>query len=112
MINSFSGGCACGAIRYECSVPAVAMLNCHCRDCQRSSGGACASAVIVPASALVVQGQPQWHALSAESGNTGPARLLLCVRLAGLRRERRFERVQGIKCAGWMTEWVKPMADF
>jgi hypothetical protein len=30
----FSGGCACGAIRYECSAEPIVMGNCHCRDCQ------------------------------------------------------------------------------
>jgi hypothetical protein len=38
MTVSFSGGCACGSIRYVCARAPVAMLNCHCRDCQRSSG--------------------------------------------------------------------------
>jgi len=34
----FSGGCACRSIRYVCSAAPVAMLNCHCLDCQRFSG--------------------------------------------------------------------------
>jgi hypothetical protein len=38
MTAPFSGGCACGSIRYICSRAPVAMLNCHCLDCQRSSG--------------------------------------------------------------------------
>ena len=31
----FTGGCACGAIRYECTVEPTSMFKCHCRDCQR-----------------------------------------------------------------------------
>lgn len=31
MTDSFSGGCACGAIRYRSSGPARYMGNCHCR---------------------------------------------------------------------------------
>ena len=38
MTTPFSGGCTCGSIRYVCSRAPVAMLNCHCLDCQRSSG--------------------------------------------------------------------------
>jgi hypothetical protein len=38
MVTPFSGGCACGAIRYECSAAPIFALNCHCRDCQRATG--------------------------------------------------------------------------
>src|SRR5437867_1208476 len=48
----FSGGCACGAVRYECSAEPVIALNCHCRDCQRASGTAYASGIFVPGVAL------------------------------------------------------------
>ena len=47
MTAPFSGGCACGSIRYVCSREPVAMLNCHCLDCQRSSGAPFASGFIV-----------------------------------------------------------------
>jgi hypothetical protein len=30
MTAPFSGGCACGSIRYTCSRAPVATLNCHC----------------------------------------------------------------------------------
>ena len=45
---TFAGGCACGAIRYECSAEPVLSFNCHCRDCQRAGGGAFAPILIVP----------------------------------------------------------------
>ena len=32
------GGCQCGAVRYRLTAPPLAVYNCHCRDCQRSSG--------------------------------------------------------------------------
>jgi hypothetical protein len=49
-----SGGCACGAIRYESTAEPALMLHCHCRDCQRSSGGPFSSFVIVPKEAFKV----------------------------------------------------------
>jgi hypothetical protein len=35
----FSGGCVCGAVRYECSAEPIMMFKCHCSDCQRLTGG-------------------------------------------------------------------------
>lgn len=71
MPTPFSGGCACGAIRYECSAEPVMSLNCHCRDCQRGSGSAYASALVVPASALrLLKGAPKYHSVKADSGHT------------------------------------------
>ena len=36
----FTGGCVCGAVRYECSAEPIMTLKCHCRDCQQVTGGA------------------------------------------------------------------------
>ena len=33
----FGGGCACGAIRYECAGAPRYMGNCHCTDCQQAT---------------------------------------------------------------------------
>lgn len=38
MTRPFTGGCACGAIRYEIAAEPLAMNDCRCRDCQRMSG--------------------------------------------------------------------------
>jgi hypothetical protein len=38
MNQAFTGGCACGAVRYEISTEPLAMGDCQCRDCQRKSG--------------------------------------------------------------------------
>ncbi len=35
MSEVYTGGCACGAIRYEISAEPVVMNDCQCRDCQR-----------------------------------------------------------------------------
>ena len=34
------GGCACGATRYKLTAAPLIVHACHCRDCQRLSGGA------------------------------------------------------------------------
>src|SRR6266480_1429411 len=65
----FSGGCACRAIRYESTAEPMIMLHCHCRDCQRASGGPFSSYVVVPTKTFkLLQGQLRVHASSSEAG--------------------------------------------
>ena len=67
----FSGGCACGAIRYECTAEPFAMRNCHCHDCQRATGSPYAALLSVPVAAFhLKQGEPRYATTEAESGNT------------------------------------------
>jgi hypothetical protein len=71
MPTPFSGGCACGAVRYECSAAPLMTLNCHCRDCQRASGSAFAVVLFVPKAALMLtKGILKYHRSRADSGNT------------------------------------------
>jgi hypothetical protein len=71
MPTPFSGGCACGAIRYECSAAPLVSLNCHCRDCQRATGSAFTSVLVVPTDALkLTKGTPKYHTTKADSGNS------------------------------------------
>lgn len=68
MDQTISGGCACGAIRYRADAAPTVMLNCHCRDCQRATGGAFAAIVVVPKASVSVEGEPRFHAVVADSG--------------------------------------------
>jgi len=77
MATPFSGGCLCGAVRYECSAAPLSMVNCHCRDCQRAGGSGASPTVVVPAAAFtVVRGAATFHSLVADSGHT--ARRAFC----------------------------------
>jgi len=66
-----TGGCLCGAVRYEFSgEPGFALL-CHCRDCQRQSGSAYNAAWRVPAAGFrVLKGTPKLYVATADSGNS------------------------------------------
>ena len=68
MSHPISGGCACGAIRYLCAREPLAMLNCHCSDCQLSSGAPFASGIVVMTADLEVKGTPKNYAVGASSG--------------------------------------------
>jgi hypothetical protein len=68
MAQELSGGCACGAIRYETAADPVVMLNCHCRDCQKAGGSAYAAIVVMPKAAVVLTREPQYHRIVGKAG--------------------------------------------
>ena len=64
----YAGRCLCGAISYECHAEPLFSGNCHCRDCQRTSGGAFAPAMMFPKSAVQITGTPTYFEARADSG--------------------------------------------
>ena len=66
----FTGGCQCGGVRYECVAEPVLTANCHCRDCQKASGGAYVPALAVPAAALKITGEVKHYDCKSDSGST------------------------------------------
>jgi hypothetical protein len=64
-----TGGCNCGAVRYEVNAPLVSANYCHCTRCQRRTGtAASASARVEPGSFRVVEGEDRLRAWVPESG--------------------------------------------
>ncbi|MCX7169285.1 MAG: GFA family protein [Proteobacteria bacterium] len=58
MSAPFSGGCVCGAVRYECAAEPMAVAHCYCTDCQKTSGAQASTNLLVPKPAFkVVKGQ-------------------------------------------------------
>lgn len=54
---TLSGGCRCGAVRYEIALDAMPRTYaCHCHQCQRWSGSAFSQQALVPEAALSVTG--------------------------------------------------------
>jgi hypothetical protein len=69
MVAPFSGGCRCGAVRYEVASEPIAVMDCHCRDCQYASGGSHTTAVVVPGPAFrLTQGTPTRYVSKGDSG--------------------------------------------
>lgn len=63
MSKAYSGGCACGAIRYEISSEPVEMNDCQCRQCQRRSGTGHGSYLVFLRADVATQGEAkQWSA--------------------------------------------------
>lgn len=68
--DTFTGGCACGAIRYRSAHAARYMGNCHCRDCQQATGSAYFPAVVVKDTDFTLErGQPKWFTRPADAGH-------------------------------------------
>ncbi len=64
-----TGGCSCGAIRYELDGEPLFTHACHCTDCQRASGGAFVITMIVDATDLrVTAGTPKSSCRIGTSG--------------------------------------------
>lgn len=65
----FTGGCLCGALRYECSAEAVWSGNCHCRDCQKLSGSGYISTLFVPEGSVHIAGEVKYFDKLGDSGH-------------------------------------------
>jgi hypothetical protein len=65
----FSGGCLCGAVRYQCTAEPFATLYCHCRDCQHAAGGPCSTIVMVAKAAVeLTQGEVRSYTKQSDAG--------------------------------------------
>jgi hypothetical protein len=65
-----TGGCLCGAVRYQILAEPVGAGNCHCRTCQKSVGAAYVPVLFVLYDALKITGNYKEYATTADSGNT------------------------------------------
>jgi hypothetical protein len=68
MSEPYTGGCACGAIRYNIAAEPLVMNDCQCRQCQRESGTGHASHLTFPRSAVSVQGDATHWDLVGDTG--------------------------------------------
>ncbi|HEX2160755.1 MAG TPA: GFA family protein [Thermoleophilaceae bacterium] len=64
-----TGGCGCGAVRFEVTAPLVSALYCHCTRCQRRSGtAASANALPEPGSFRLLSGEEALRAWKPGAG--------------------------------------------
>jgi hypothetical protein len=64
-----TGGCNCGAVRYEVTEPLVMAGYCHCKRCQRRTGAAASpSAHPAPGSFRITKGQDRLKYWKPEDG--------------------------------------------
>lgn len=64
-----TGGCGCGAVRFEVTAPLQKASYCHCTRCQRRTGtAASANATPAPGSFRITKGEEHLKAWSPEGG--------------------------------------------
>jgi hypothetical protein len=64
-----TGGCLCGAVRYEVTEPLVSASYCHCTRCQRRTGtAASAQARVAPGALRIIQGEELVREYAPEDG--------------------------------------------
>ena len=64
-----TGGCLCGAIRYEITEAPQMVYTCHCMDCQRLTSSAFSMAILVSDAAFRLMGiEPRVIQSAADSG--------------------------------------------
>ncbi len=69
MDHSLTGGCGCGAVRFEITQPLLSAGYCHCTRCQRRSGtSASANARAESGAVRVVQGESELRSWIPEGG--------------------------------------------
>ena len=65
--DRLTGGCGCGAVRFEVAAPLGPARYCHCTRCQRRTGtAASAAAITAPGSIVVTQGTEHLRGWAAE----------------------------------------------
>lgn len=70
MNQPYTGGCACGAVRYTTRHARVFQNHCQCRDCQRRSGTGHGSWLTFPArSEMAITGEVTHWEVAGDSGN-------------------------------------------
>ena len=66
----YTGGCACGALRYEAAAEPIFSNHCQCRDCQRESGTGHSSYLTFRREGVATSGTPGHWDMTGDSGNT------------------------------------------
>ena len=68
-MSEFTGSCHCGEISYTFSGEPLRQVNCHCKNCRKTSGGPYLANIFVSEDNLLIKGSPKVYQHLADSGN-------------------------------------------
>lgn len=102
-----SGGCQCGAIRYQVDTKRSQLNICHCHDCQKQSGSAFGMSLVIPPDAFSLkQGEPALFITAADSGRQKTC--AFCSQ-CGVRIYNRTSALMSVKAGTFdNTDWLQP----
>ena len=67
-MKTITGGCLCGAVKYEARGEPLFAVYCHCRDCQRASGAGHVPVMGMPKHLFKTSGATTRYAAAAMNG--------------------------------------------
>jgi hypothetical protein len=67
-MSKITGGCACGAVKYEISAEPMMQVHCQCSKCRRLSGTGHTAFQVFPADAVKLTGKLASWSYTADSG--------------------------------------------
>jgi len=106
-----TGGCLCGAVRFEVTGEPVISAHCYCKDCQKASGTSHITAIMYPQTQIKIKGDLKEYSSPAESGET--VTRSFCP-TCGSRLFGQSTSMEGLKTvmAGSFDDnsWIKPQA--
>lgn len=76
-MSTIQGACLCGSVHYSSTQLPVMTAICHCRDCQKQSGGAFSVNVMLPAEGFIAAGQTL-ASYRTRGGSGQPVRRFFC----------------------------------
>jgi hypothetical protein len=81
-VRRYTGGCLCGALRYEAVGEPFGSGHCYCADCRRASGSGFVPFMGFRATAVRFDGEPrQFRSKAANGGDAVRNRCAICMSL-------------------------------
>ena len=68
-LETMTGGCRCGSIRYHIPGAPKFQVQCHCRQCQQTSGGGHASIMVCSNEGFEMSGKASTYSYTSGDGN-------------------------------------------
>ena len=111
-MSRLSGGCLCGAVTYSCDAEPILVGLCHCTSCQKGSGSAFSTNVVLPRGSVEVDGELAIFEDVSDDGR--PVLRSFCGNCGSpiISRSAGLPDLEFIK-AGTLddTSWIKPTAE-
>lgn len=104
-----TGGCQCGAVRYELNGPPVVFYICHCTECQKQSSSAFGQSLRINSGDLTVTGTYETIERKRDSGSIVAGDFCPNCGTRLFHRRPQYSETRNIK-AGTLddTSWLKP----